>query len=137
MHGKALLFQDYAVARKIMLVNSPRKMKSLGRQVRGFDSKLWDANREDIVYQNSLAKFTQNTHLREALMETGCTTLVEASPYDKIWGIGLHESEARDISPDEWPGQNLLGEILTRVRNEIRSGKHDTLICKGKGLETD
>ena len=124
MHGKALLFGDEEVAEQILAAASPREMKALGRLVRGFDESLWKMNREDIVYRNSVAKFTQNRLLCQALLD--CSgDLVEASPYDRIWGIGLAEADARKMDRDKWPGYNLLGRILTRVRKEIQQGMHE------------
>ena len=125
MHGKALLFGDAEVAEQILATPSPREMKALGRMVRGFDDNIWKQHRQDIVYRNSVAKFTQNRHLCEALLNT-TGDLVEASPYDRIWGIGLVEADARKMHPQKWPGINLLGRILTRVRDEIQQGVHET-----------
>lgn len=119
MHGKALLFEDYETAEKILKSSSPRSMKALGRKVRCFNDKVWRKHRENIVYVNSVAKFTQNPHLLEALMNTN-GLLVEASPWDAIWGIGLAEANARSMSHKQWPG--LLGKILTLVRDDIRAG---------------
>ncbi len=119
MHCKAILFCDETIAEKILEASSPREMKTLGRMVRGFEPDVWDQNRERIVHENSVAKFTQNPHLLEALLNTQGCLLVEASPYDKIWGIGLNRDQARNIPSNQWPGLNLLGKILTKVRDEI------------------
>mmetsp|Transcript_5102 Transcript_5102/g.7451 ORF Transcript_5102/g.7451 Transcript_5102/m.7451 type:complete len:229 (-) Transcript_5102:201-887(-) len=127
MHGKALLFDDQEAAQAIMGSNCPRRMKALGQQVKGFKQKIWNGHKENIVYRNSIAKFTQNKELRKALLGT-TGALVEASPSDKIWGIGLHENDARLIPESQWPGSNLLGKILTRVRDELQSGMHADLI---------
>ena len=126
MHGKALLFDDQEVAALVLQTNNPRKIKSLGRKVQGFDEKVWEQNRWKIVYENSVAKFTQNAHMRKALLSTqpNCL-LVEASPSDRIWGIGLVEAEARQLPPSQWKGLNLLGQILTQVRDEIATGMHN------------
>ncbi|KAL7576419.1 hypothetical protein ACA910_018223 [Epithemia clementina (nom. ined.)] len=138
MHGKALLFKEMEVAKEIMQTGSPRKMKSLGRKVNGFDDKVWAEHRRNIVYRNSVAKYTQNEHLRQALLDTGARTiLVEASPLDRIWGIGLDEAQARETPPSQWKGLNLLGQILTQVRNEIASGVHDALIRQPEEKEVD
>jgi ribA/ribD-fused uncharacterized protein len=119
MHGKAVLFGDAATAEKILLADHPRQHKALGRKVSPFDDKLWKRERENIVMAGSRAKFTQNAELRAALLATAGTTLVEASPYDKIWGIGLAASDPRAQDPAQWRGQNLLGQILTRLRDEL------------------
>jgi len=118
MHGKTLLFGDEEIAARILKTTDPKKIKALGREVKDFTYEQWKKNREIIVYQNSVAKFTQNDHLREALLKT-TGLLVEASPYDKIWGIGMREDEARRVPKSKWRGLNLLGKILTRVREKI------------------
>jgi ribA/ribD-fused uncharacterized protein len=137
MHGKALLFEDYGTAKMILNTNKPKTMKELGRKVRFFDEKVWKKNRERIVYQNSVAKFTQNPHLLEALLDNTDegSLLVEASPYDSIWGIGLNEAAARNTPPKSWKGLNLLGKILTQVRDEIKAGMHDDLIAEAEEEE--
>lgn len=127
MHGKALLFGDQKVAKAILETQSPRKIKSLGRQVKSFDDKGWTTERIKIVKENTIAKFTQNRQLLEALMNTS-GLLVEASPCDSIWGIGLSEEVAREIPEEKWPGMNLLGKILTAVRDEI----HETNVKSDK-----
>jgi len=118
MHGKALLFEDEATANLIIETADSRKMKALGRAVTRFNEKIWKQNRENIVYRNNVAKFTQNQNLLEALMRTS-GDLVEASPSDRIWGIGLNPSRAKQVPEHKWPGKNLLGKVLTRVRKDI------------------
>lgn len=119
MHGKALLFGDEEVGAQILATNDARRIKQLGRKVRGFNEKEWKRNRETIVYQNNLAKFTQNEGMKDVLMSTKGSLLVEAAPNDRIWGIGLREEVAKKTSPAQWKGLNLLGKILTRVREDI------------------
>ena len=121
MHSKALLFEDEEPASKILEAVSPRQMKTLGRKVKGFDDKIWRRHREKIVYEQNLAKFSQNEHLLRALMQTGERVLVEASPSDRIWGIGLHERDAVRCKKSRWPGQNLLGKAIMRVRETLRT----------------
>jgi ribA/ribD-fused uncharacterized protein len=118
MHGKAVLFADSEVADKILAADHPREHKALGRKVRGFDDKVWKRERETIVMAGNRAKFSQNPELRELLLAAK-GTLVEASPYDKIWGIGLAASDPRAQDRTQWKGQNLLGQILTRLRDEL------------------
>src|SRR5580704_5699560 len=108
MHGKALLFGDAKVAAQIWATDAPKQHKALGRKVAGFDDTRWRAAREAIVAAGSRAKFTQNRALLELLLATRGTTLVEASPYDRIWGIGLAASDPRAQDPATWRGQNLL-----------------------------
>jgi ribA/ribD-fused uncharacterized protein len=127
MHSKALLFEDYITADKILQTNSssPAKMKQLGRQVRGFKHKVWKQHRQEIVFQHNLSKFTQNPHLLQALINTKGRAMVEASPQDSIWGIGLHEIDAQEVPPSQWPGLNLLGKVLVRVRQAILEEAED------------
>jgi len=135
MHGKALLFEDEATAKLIMQTTSPHEMKKLGKLVKGFKEKKWNKSRENIVYMNSMAKFIQNDNFQEALIST-TGYLVEASPSDKIWGIGLNENRARNTPEDRWPGKNLLGKILTRVREDIRQESYEEKCAEKAGAET-
>ncbi len=119
MHGKAVLFADAEVAEKILSAAHPREHKALGRKVKPFDDRVWKRSREEIVLAGNRAKFTQNPELKELLLATKGTELVEASPYDKIWGIGLSASDPRAQDPAQWKGSNLLGRILTQLREEL------------------
>lgn len=121
MYFKALLFDDHDIAAQILATDDPGRQKALGRRVRGFSEAQWDDNKDDIVYRINLEKFRQNKGLRRKLFHTGERALVEASPMDTIWGIGLEASVANETPPSEWPGQNRLGNILTRVRAELRA----------------
>lgn len=122
MHGKALLFGDADVAQEILAADHPRKHKALGRKVKNFDDVVWKREREQIVMAGSRLKFTQNADLKALLLATQGTTLVEASPYDRIWGIGLAASNPKAQDPATWRGQNLLGKILTRLRDDLLAG---------------
>jgi len=122
MHSKALLFQDTEMAQQVLETNHPRTIKALGRKVRSFHPTVWNQHRERIVYDHTVSKFTQNPHLCQALLDTQGRRLVEASPNDSIWGIGLSEAAAKRMPSDQWPGLNLLGNILTRVRHEMSPG---------------
>ena len=119
MHQKALLFGDQAIADNIMKANSPSVQKRLGRQVAGFDQAVWEEHCRRIVYEGNYAKFTQDEQLLKALLDTKGTTLVEASPDDRIWGVGLAEEDPRIRNRSTWRGSNWLGEILTRLREEL------------------
>jgi ribA/ribD-fused uncharacterized protein len=119
MHGKAILFGDAEIAEQILAVADPRAHKALGRKVRGFDEHAWRKAREEIVLEGNRAKFTQNPALLEALLATRGTELVEASPMDRIWGIGMGSSNPNATDRTKWKGQNLLGRILTRLRDEL------------------
>ncbi|MBK9036069.1 MAG: NADAR family protein [Myxococcales bacterium] len=119
MHGKARLFDDADVAAQILAIDDPRAHKALGRKVRGFDDHRWKVAREAIVYAGNHAKFTQAPALHAALLATAGTTLVEASPLDRIWGIGLASSSPHATVPAKWRGLNLLGQVLTRLRDDL------------------
>ena len=119
MYCKALLFGDTETAEHIMRTPTPREMQALGRRVFGFAQKIWDEKCEKFVYEGNCLKFRQNPKHREELFKTAGTTLVEASPIDRIWGIGLNEEIAKVTSPEKWQGKNLLGKILTRVRDDL------------------
>jgi len=122
MHGKALLFEDAEVAAQILEVADPRAHKALGRKVRNFDEHAWRKAREGIVYAGNHAKFTQNPALLAVLVATRGTELVEASPMDRIWGIGMASSNPAATDRTKWKGQNLLGRILTRLRDDLLAG---------------
>ena len=119
MYEKAVLFGDTACAKEILLETRPHAVKKLGRKVRGFDQKIWEANRCQIVYEGNLLKFRQNPKLKRALLETKDRIIVEASPYDRIWGVGLSSSDPRIYHPKKWRGKNLLGECLMCVREQL------------------
>ncbi|WP_242975149.1 NADAR family protein [Anaerovirgula multivorans] len=116
---KAKLFADEEIAQKILKVKSPIQQKVLGRKVRHFDQKIWESNCKKVVYDGNYAKFTQNTDLKQLLMKTKGTTLVEASPTDRIWGVGLAEEDSRILDRKTWKGKNWLGEILTQLRKDL------------------
>lgn len=117
MHKKALLFGDTEVAQLIMEQTSPRAQKMLGREVRGFDDQVWKEQCIEIMVDGCLSKFEQLPELGKQLLATGDTTIVEASPYDKVWGIGMTEDDPRATDPSQWQGQNLLGHVLMEVRD--------------------
>ncbi|MFN1218340.1 NADAR family protein [Chryseobacterium kwangjuense] len=120
MAGKARLFNDEEILEKVLRSETPDKAKSLGRKVKNFDSKVWDEYKYEIVKKANLLKFSQNPKLEDFLLSTNDRILVEASPYDKIWGIGMVESDPRAKDPLLWDGENLLGFALMEVRDELR-----------------
>jgi ribA/ribD-fused uncharacterized protein len=123
MAGKARLFGDEAMRERIMATKSPRTQKQLGRKVAGYQDDVWPAAAKKIVYDGNHAKFTQNPDLLETLLATAGTTLVEASPYDRRWGIGLREDDPRALDRATWRGTNWLGEVLTRLRDDLLKEK--------------
>ena len=121
MASKARLFGDDEVFYEIMETYHPHDYKKLGRKIRGYEQTLWDAKKYDIVVEGNKAKFSQNPDLREFLLSTGDAILVEASPYDKIWGIGLDKETALKGTIKQWQGENLLGCALMDVRDWLKS----------------
>ncbi len=120
MAEKAKLFGDNETYQKIIKATNPGEAKSLGREVRGFDESKWVENRFQIVVSGNVLKFSQNQELSEFLLNTGNRVLVEASPVDKIWGIGLAVDNQKAENPNLWRGQNLLGFALMEVRDVLR-----------------
>lgn len=119
MYQKAALFGDEASANKMLAATTPAEVKALGRGVTGFDEGRWVAARFDIVVVGNINKFYQNTALGTFLRGTGKRILVEASPRDAIWGIGLAEGDPAARDPARWPGQNLLGFALMVARARL------------------
>ncbi|KAF7537078.1 hypothetical protein G7Z17_g12925 [Cylindrodendrum hubeiense] len=159
MHHKALLFDDPKVALEILRADHPRKVKALGRKVKGFDNEVWDANRRDIVRRGNILKFThavseQGFHksttpkgrgtkrkllpiegsLKDMLLATGDREIVEASPYDSIWGIGFTAANA-EVAKESW-GLNLLGLELMEVRRILREQDQEKK-TSGKSVKPD
>ena len=120
MEAKARLSGDAETAAQILAAPHPGAAKALGRQVRGFDEQRWAEQRFKVVVAGNRAKFGQHPHLRDFLASTGSRVLVEASPRDRVWGIGLAADDERAASPARWPGLNLLGFALMEVRQQLR-----------------
>ena len=120
MAKKAQLFQDHEAVKKIMASRNPATQKALGRKVAGFKREVWDTVSRDVVLRASLAKFSQNHKLLAYILGTGEDILVEASPTDTIWGIGLDELDPDALDPAKWQGTNWLGEVLMETRSALR-----------------
>ncbi len=120
MAGKARLFGDEEMLQKILAAKSPSAAKKLGREVRSFDQTAWEAHRCDIVLQGNLHKFGQHPDLKDFLLCTGSKILVEASPFDGIWGIGLAKTAPNIEDPHTWKGFNLLGFALMEIRDLLK-----------------
>lgn len=118
MVQKAMLFNDDAIAQQIMQTTDPAIMKKLGRLVKNYNEDTWVSQRIAIVTQGNIGKFSdkRNVALKEYLLSTGDAMLVEASPFDQIWGIGMDANDAKRTDPNRWNGLNLLGKILMDVR---------------------
>ncbi|MER5864486.1 NADAR family protein [Kitasatospora sp. NPDC002040] len=122
MAGKARLFGDAQSLERILAARTPAEAKNLGRLVRGFDDARWSAARFDLVVAGNLAKFGQDPSLRAYLVGTAQRVLVEASPLDRVWGIGLAADDARALRPADWRGLNLLGFALMAAREQLAAG---------------
>ena len=119
MAEKARLFQDEEILQEILAAISPAEAKKLGRSVRNFDPQTWDAHKFEIVKQGNLHKFAQSDALRSFLLTTHKRIIVEASPYDRIWGIGMSERDPGVENPHNWQGENLLGFALMEARQKL------------------
>ncbi len=119
MAEKARLFRDEDIRLRIMATADPRDQKALGRKVRYFDADRWNAVARDVVYRGNRAKFTTHRDLMTILFNTEGTTIVEASPLDTIWGIGLGADSPDAQDRATWRGTNWLGEVLTRLRDTL------------------
>jgi ribA/ribD-fused uncharacterized protein len=123
MAGKARLFGDEEIAGRIVRARTPGEAKKLGRQVRGFRDDVWQRERAALVVEGNVAKFGQDPDLGGFLLGTGSRVMVEASPLDRIWGIGLAADDERAADPQRWPGLNLLGFALMEARARLRPGR--------------
>lgn len=129
MANKAKLFADNEILEKIYNCNEPKKIFSLGRKVKNFDCDVWDKIKYSIVLNGNYYKFTQNEELRNYILSTGDSILVEASPCDAVWGIKMSEDNKDILNPDNWKGENLLGFALMEVRDEIKRVWKNVALC--------
>ena len=119
MAEKARLFHDDEMLDKILNSSSPTQAKKFGRNVKGFNPEMWDDNKLDIVRKANTAKFSQNQEMKGFLINTNKRVIVEASPVDRIWGIGLAKDSNHAENPLKWRGENLLGFALMEVREQL------------------
>ncbi|WP_434092383.1 NADAR family protein [Streptomyces flaveolus] len=120
MAGKARLFEDAEAERRVRAAGHPAEAKKAGRLVRGFDEAVWERERFRIVVEGSVHKFASDPALRAFLLDTGDRVLVEASPVDRVWGIGLTADDEAATDPERWRGENLLGFALMVARGRLR-----------------
>lgn len=120
MANKARLFNDDEILENILKSETPNEAKSLGRKVKNFDPQIWDHHKYEIVKQANILKFSQSQEFKKFLLSTNDKIIVEASPYDKIWGIGMLESDENINNPHLWNGENLLGFALMEVRDLLK-----------------
>lgn len=123
MAEKARMFGDPEMLRAILSTQSPKSMKALGRKVKNFQKEVWDARCYQLVLEGNLAKFSQQPALLDYLLSTGDRILVEASPLDRIWGIGIGKNSPDARDPARWRGRNLLGFALTEARDRLAKGE--------------
>lgn len=131
MHNKAMIMGDFESHVKILAESNPKAVKELGRNIRNFNQQLWDKLKILVVAQGNYQKFLQNKELYSYLMSTSRRTLVEASPYDNIWGVGISQESDRILSEGNWTGKNLLGKCLMDVRDRYKSKEYmeEMLTC--------
>lgn len=117
MYGKAMLFGDQRIAQRILSESNPKLIKDLGRKVQGFNQEVWDKNKYALVKKGLKCRFEQDESARNLLLADKGKFFVEASPFDRVWGIGF-DSKNAIANSDKW-GENLLGKILTEISNEL------------------
>ncbi|MGC2999613.1 NADAR family protein [Streptomyces sp. G35A] len=122
MAAKARLFGDPEAERLVLAADHPAQAKKAGRLVRGFDEAIWNRERFGVVVEGSVHKFAAHGALRDFLLGTGERVLVEASPVDRVWGIGLAAGDEGVWDPERWRGPNLLGFALMEARRRLRAG---------------
>lgn len=119
MYLKAMTFNDDVACQDIYDDQRPWAAKKRGKTVQGFTNDEWVKHREDAMFTACWEKFSQNENLAVELLSTGDRVLVEASPIDFIWGVGLAVDDPRVLDPSNWKGLNLLGKVLMRVRDRL------------------
>lgn len=119
MYKKAMCFQDFSIAKEILVTQDVAQIKELGRLVSGYNDNIWSGMRQIVVYEGLKAKFLQNKNLRKQLVETKDAILAECAVKDCIWGIGLSMHDPKRLNPEQWRGKNLLGYTLMMVRDRI------------------
>ena len=120
MAEKARLFNDSESLMRVIDSKHPHEAKKLGRKVKNFNPKNWDEHKFDVVVRGNFAKFSQNDELKKFLIQTNDCVLVEASPVDNIWGIGMATDNENVMNPNLWKGHNLLGYALMEVRDQLK-----------------
>lgn len=120
MAQKAIIFNDSKILAQILQKREPLACKKLGKMVHNFNPLVWDQHKYQIMIKACTLKFSQNPDILNDLLNTGSKILVEASPYDTIWGIGLKWDDDRVLDQSNWRGENLLGKALMDVRNNLK-----------------
>ena len=122
MYMKAIVFGDEEIAKQILADGDPKKVKVLGRKVQNYDEQVWNDKRYQIMLKANVAKFSQNENLKQLLLSPAYEGhgFVEASPYDKVWGVRMYESNPDIDDETKWKGLNLLGKVLDETRRIIK-----------------
>ena len=127
MAHKALIFAkgsftkcNMVIFYQIMSEDNPNTIRALGRNIKNYNEKIWTEWKYKVVVNGNYLQFSQDEQLKKTLLDTGTREIVEASPYDKIWGIGLNEADARRLGKANWKGTNLLGKGLMEVRELLK-----------------
>jgi len=120
MCKKCEVFDAHDILFEMIKTDDPRVIKALGREISNFTDEEWDKHKIDIVTQGNVLKFSQNSDLLEIMKKHKDKIIVEASPEDKIWGIGLHWDDDRVLYEDQWKGENLLGKCIMRARDILK-----------------
>lgn len=123
MYSKAMLFGDSDCAARILGTDDPKRQKALGREVKGYVDGIWQTANEHFVFVGALAKFSQHQDLYNVMMESGTRYLIEASPFDTIWGVGLAATDDRILDRTKWRGLNKQGNVLMRVRTVLQAAR--------------
>ena len=121
MRNKALTFNDQTIAAAILANPDPRAAKAFGKKIADYDYKTWYNVKHEVVKQGNILKFGQNPTLNDFLLATDAIILVEASPNDAMWGIGMSATDAERVSPEDWKGTNWLGWCLMEARDALRA----------------
>lgn len=122
MFFKAHAFDDVESAAAILATQSPREQKAIGRAVKNFDSKIWDSVCIDVVTRILVCKFRASPYLKDVLLNTKNKHIVEASPFDTVWGIGMGVKNPDILDVSAWKGKNYLGICLMHTRAIIKNG---------------
>ncbi|MBA42560.1 MAG: hypothetical protein CMF62_00940 [Magnetococcales bacterium] len=121
MISKAILFQDEEIYDMMLNIEDPKKLKNLGRKVKNFNVDIWNLYSREIVTIGNYLKFSQNIELQKQIISTDKKYLIESSPYDKIWGIGLKKTDEKALDTKTWNGKNYLGKCLMKVRDILKN----------------
>jgi ribA/ribD-fused uncharacterized protein len=128
MAEKARTFNDTETLNKILSTKIPKEQKDFGRNVKNYNDEVWANVRYKAVLFATVAKYDQNKDLLDKLLAIECYSFCEASPYDKVWGIGMDENHPDIGDPDKWQGQNLLGKVITGARDILKQNKDTGII---------